>query len=169
MPRPPAQQGGRVGGGDPVAPGRVLLAGPAGQARPLLLVGGGVARSRFPMEAATEANGCMWFVPGSPARGLLPHVPVKPGHHVLTTTEEVGWRVHPRWVRGRGWPAPWVPGGAPCTPGAPSTTQGGTPPPPLGEPTSSTAGLRYPPPPPPPGRPWSTWSAPTSSTTGLLE
>ena len=42
------------------------------------------------MEAATEANGCMWFVPGSPGRGLLPHRPAREGHHVLTTTEEVG-------------------------------------------------------------------------------
>ena len=31
---------------------------------------------RFPMEDATVDNGCMWFVPGSHHRGLLPHQPV---------------------------------------------------------------------------------------------
>ena len=36
-----------------------------------------------PMEAATEDNGCMWFVPGSQDGGLLPHRPTRPGHHVL--------------------------------------------------------------------------------------
>ena len=32
---------------------------------------------RFPMEDATVDNGCMWFVPASHQRGLLPHKPVK--------------------------------------------------------------------------------------------
>ena len=31
---------------------------------------------RFPMEDASVENGCMWFVPGSHKRGLLPHRPV---------------------------------------------------------------------------------------------
>jgi len=43
----------------------------------------------FPMEDASVENGCMWFVPGSHKRGLLPHRPVRPGHHVMQTKEEV--------------------------------------------------------------------------------
>jgi len=43
----------------------------------------------FPMEDATVDNGCMWFVHGSHQRGLLPHQPVRPGHHVMQTKEEV--------------------------------------------------------------------------------
>ena len=43
------------------------------------------------MEDATVDNGCMWFVPGSHQRGLLPHKPVEDTRHF----DDFVWKAKP--------------------------------------------------------------------------